>query len=575
MEDIRLIVDLVIALGIALGGGLVARALGMPVLIGYVLAGVVIGPNSPGVVADVGRVELMANVGVAFLMFALGVEFSLSQLLAVRRIALTAALLQFPLSFVLGWAVGVVMGWDSRAALLLGVAFLPSSSIVMIKLTLGRGETTSPYARAALGLGVLQDISMVPLLALLPLLEREAEGQWATFAQSIAVAILALALALVLGTRLVPRIFHLVARTGSRELFLLSIVVIALGTAYLSQVAGLSFALGAFLAGLVVSESEFDAHVLAEIIPLRDLFSTLFFVSLGMLLEPRLFLEHPWLIAAVVLTLVIGKSLAAGAGFLLSGIGPMVATPAALLTSQIGEFSFVLASIGMADGIFTLQQYSLILAIALASILLSPFALLLSPMLTPIAMKLPGVSDHALALIDREANYGTMRRHVIICGYGRVGEALAEALGRRGLAYVVIDMNPAIVHDLQQRGVPAIYGDSTAEPVLHRAGAEVARALAVTVPNVLVGAQTARVARRLNPGLDIIARAARITDLADLRGAGANEVVQPEFEAGLEFVRHVLRRQGVSAREVLSLLGRRRALFYSPGEQESVFQEET
>ena len=574
MEDVRLIVDLVLALGIALGGGLIARALGLPVLVGYILGGIVVGPNSPGLLADLGRVELMANVGVAFLMFALGVEFSLNQLLAVRRIALVTASIQFPLALLLGWGVGVALGWDSQAAILLGVAFLPSSSIVMLKLTLGRGETTSPYARVALGLGVLQDISMVPLLALLPLLQRNVESQWETLARSIGVALLALVAALVLGTRLVPRVFDVVARTGSRELFLLTIVVIALGTAYLSQEAGLSFALGAFLAGLVVSESEFDAHVLAEIIPLRDVFSTLFFVSLGMLLEPMLFLEYPGVLTWVVLALVAGKALAAGAGFLVSGVGPVVATRAALLSAQIGEFSFVLASIGLGDGIFDQEQYSLVLGIALASILVSPFALALSPTLTPLVTRLPGVSDRTLALLDREASYGTLRRHVIICGYGRVGQALAEALERRGLAYAVIDMNPAIIHDLQSRGVPAIYGDSTAEPVLYRAGAQNARALAVTVPNVLVGAQTARVARRMNPAIDIVARAARFTELQDLRDAGANEVVQPEFEAGLEFVRHVLRRQGVSTREVLSLMGRRRALFYNAGEPDSVFQEE-
>jgi monovalent cation:H+ antiporter-2, CPA2 family len=575
VEDIRLIVDLVTALGIALAGGLVARRFGVPVLVGYILAGIVVGPHSPGLAADAGRVELMANLGVAFLMFALGVEFSLAQLMAVRRVAFVAGSIQFPLTILLGIVIGEVLGWDHQASILLGVAFMVSSSIVMIKLTLGRGEAASPYARAALGLGVLQDISLVPLLALLPLLEEENGGLLLTLTRSVGAAIIALVLVIVLGTRLVPRIFFYVARTGSRELFLLTIVVIALGTAYVSHQAGLSFALGAFLAGLVVSESEFDAHVLAEIIPLRDLFSTLFFVSLGMLMEPTYFLRHPGMLIAVLVALVCGKTLAAGIGFALSGIGPVVATKAALLTSQIGEFSFVLASIGLSHAILDDGQYSLILGIALASILVSPFLLFLAPALTPLFARFPSAGDDSLARIDAEADFGMMRRHVIICGYGRVGRALEEALTRRGLGFVVIDLNPATVHELQSRGIPALYGDSTAEPVLHRAGAHAARAMAVTIPNFMVNAQTTRLARRMNSGIDIITRAARFDELQDLRDAGANEVVQPEFEAGLEFVRHVLRRQGVPAREALAVVGRRRALFYRPDEADGVFQEES
>jgi CPA2 family monovalent cation:H+ antiporter-2 len=563
------------ALGIALVGGLVARRLGIPVLVGYVLAGIVVGPHSPGLAADTGRVELMANLGVAFLMFALGVEFSLAQLIAVRRVASLTAAVQFPATILLGILVGEALGWDHQAAILLGVAFMVSSSIVMIKLTLGRGEATSPYARAALGLGVLQDITMVPLLALLPLLEEDNGGLVLTLTRSVGVAILALVLVVVLGTRLVPFIFFHVARTGSRELFLLTIVVIALGTAYASHLAGLSFALGAFLAGLVVSESEFDAHVLAEIIPLRDLFSTLFFVSLGMLMDPALFADHPVMLVVVLIVLVAGKTVAAGIGFVLSGVGPVVATKAALLTAQIGEFSFVLASIGLSHEILDDDQYSLILAIALASILVTPFLLFLAPSLTPLFAQLPGATERTLATIDQEAHYGMIRRHVIICGYGRVGQALEDALTRRGLQFVVIDLNPAIVQELQSRGIPALYGDSAAEPVLHRAGAQAARAIAVTIPNFMVGAQTARLARRMNPGIDIITRASRFDELQALRDAGANEVVQPEFEAGLEFVRHVLRRQGVSAREALSLVGRRRAMFYRPNEPDTIYQEES
>jgi CPA2 family monovalent cation:H+ antiporter-2 len=574
MEDIGLIIDLVLTLGIALIGGLIARRLGMPVLIGYIIAGIAIGPRTPGLTADAERVELMANLGVAFLMFALGVEFSLAHLLAVRKIAFTTGAIQMPLSFLLGFGVGEALGWRIQAAALLGLAFLACSSIVIIKLTLSRGEATSPHARAALGLGILQDLSLIPLLTLIPVLETNTDGVFFTLVKSVSMAAIALIAVIVLGTRLVPRIFYIIARTGTRELFLLSIVVIALGTAYASHQAGLSYALGAFLAGLVVSESNFDAHVLAEIIPLRDVFSTLFFVSLGMLLDPGLFIDHPFVVAAVVAVLIVGKTLISLAGFLASGVGPVVASKASLLTSQIGEFSFLLASIGLSHAIIDNDQYSLILGIAIASILATPLLLMAEPYITPYVERLPFPRHDLMTTDESEETVWELRDHVIICGYGRVGQALSETLINRQLEFVVIDMNPAVVQELHDLGIPALYGDSAAEPVLHRAGAVRARILAVTVPNTIVAVRTSRIAKAMNPRLDIVVRAARAFELPALRRAGASEVVQPEFEAGLEFMRHVLRYQGVSAAETQEIIDRRRLRFYQDESLALSFQED-
>lgn len=567
MDDIGLIIDLVLTLGIALVGGMVARQLGMPVLIGYIIAGIALGPQTPGFVADAERVELMANLGVAFLMFALGVEFSLNELAAVRRVALTAGALQMPLSILLGFLVGLALGWDLQAAALLGLAFMACSSIVVIKVTLGRGEATSPHARAALGLGILQDISMVPLLALLPVLEADTDGLLMTLGRSLSVAALALVAVIVIGTRLVPRIFTLVARYGTRELFLLTIMVIALGTAYAAHLAGLSFALGAFLAGLVVSESDFDAHVLAEIIPLRDVFSTLFFVSLGMLLEPQTLMEYPFEIAIVVLVLVFGKAIISTAGFLLTDVGPVLASKAGILTSQIGEFSFLLASIGLSHAIIDADQYSFILAIALGSILATPLLLMVQPPITRLVERLPVLQGDQAAVINDQTTYSGLRDHVVISGHGRVGQALSETLIRRNLPFSVIDMNPGVIQPLLDRGIPALYGDGTTELVLERAGIAHARILAVTVPNTVVAARASRIARSMNPEIDIVVRASRRVDLPELREAGANEIVQPEFEAGLEFMQHVLRYQGVPQEETQELVAQRRRRFYRETEE--------
>ncbi len=246
MEDIGLIIDLVMTLGIALVGGSIARRLGMPVLVGYILAGIVIGPKTPGLVADAERVELMANLGVVFLMFALGVEFSLAQLLSVRKIVVITGAIQMPATVLLGTGVGIALGWDIKSAVLLGLAFLACSSIVVIKLTLSRGEATSPHARAALGLGILQDLSLIPLLALLPIPKSDTTEIVLSLVKSLLMAAAALLVVIVVGTRLVPKVFNFIAMSGTRELFLLTIMVIALGTAYASHEAGLSYASGPF-----------------------------------------------------------------------------------------------------------------------------------------------------------------------------------------------------------------------------------------------------------------------------------------------------------------------------------------
>ena len=564
VEDLRLVVDLVLVLGAAFLGGMAAQRLGQPILLGYVLAGVLIGPNTPGLVADRERVELLANLGVAFLMFALGVEFSLAELLRVRRIALLAASIQIPLTIALGAAVGAMIGWSVQASLLLGGAFAISSSIVALKLLLGRGETESAQAKVALGLGVVQDLSLVPMLALLPLLTGEEGNLGLALFRSLGIAAAALAAVIVLGTRLVPHVLFAVARTGSRELFLLTVVLIAFGTALASHEAGLSFALGAFLAGIVVSESEFDSQVLAEIVPLRDLFATLFFVAVGMLLEPRFIVDHLGVVLSAIVALVLGKLVITGGAFLAAGVDHRTTTLAAALMAQMGEFSFVLAGVGLAERVITGEQHGLILGTALGSIVAVPGLLALAPTLIGVASHLPGVPSQEREQAGPEPETGPRSRHVVICGYGRVGAELGEALARRGFAYSVIDLNPATVRHLRERGIPAYYGDAGSEALLLRAGVERARTIAVTTPDTVTARAAIRYARRLNPHIHVIARATAGGEIRVLERVGADEVVQPEFEAGLEFVRRVLAWHGVGSREASLLLAHRRSAFYRP-----------
>ncbi|MEA2512242.1 MAG: monovalent cation:H+ antiporter-2, family [Thermomicrobiales bacterium] len=544
---------------------MIALRLRLPVLVGYILAGVLIGPNTPGLDADRDRILLLANLGVAFLMFALGVEFSLNELLQVRRIALVAGAIQLPLTIALGAGVGLLVGWSLAASLLLGGAFAISSSIVAIKLLLGRGEVESPHATVALGLGIVQDLSLVLMLAFLPVMAGEGDDLGPALVRSVITAAVALLIVLVVGVRVVPRLLFIVARTGSRELFLLTIVLIALGTALAAHEAGLSFALGAFLAGIVVSESEFDSQVLAEIIPLRDLFATLFFVAVGMLLDPDFVIHHAGTVVLLIAALVVGKLIITGGAYLAAGVDHRTATLAAILLAQMGEFSFVLASVGLEDHVIDDDQYALILAAALGSILLVPALLAASPTLVALAAAMPGVSAQERIQVGTEPAHNEPGRHVVICGYGRVGRELGEALRRRGFGYTVIDLNPAIVRELRAQGIPAYYGDSGSEALLRRAGVPRARTIAIATPDLVASRATIRHAREMNPDIRVVARAPSGDEGESLSGTGADEVVQPEFEAGMEFVRRVLRWQGVSLQETTALLARRRTAFYEPG----------
>jgi CPA2 family monovalent cation:H+ antiporter-2 len=570
LEDLRLIVDLVLVLGAAFLGGMIAQRLKLPVLVGYILAGVIVGPNTPGLTADGDRVLLLANLGVAFLMFALGVEFSLHELMRVRKVATTAGLLQIPLTILVGIGAGQLIGWSMKASLLLGGAFAISSSIVALKLLVGRGEFESPQGTIALGLGVVQDLSLVVMLAFLPVISGNGDDFFVGLTKSIATAAIALAVVFFLGIRLVPRVLFAVAKTGSREMFLLTVVLIALGTALAAHEAGLSFALGAFLAGIVVSESEFDSQVLAEIVPLRDLFATMFFVSVGMLLDPGFMLNHAGAVAVIVGMLVAGKLLITGGAFLAAGVDHHTATLAAILLAQMGEFSFVLAGVGLEDHLINRDQYGLLLAGALGSILVVPAMLTAAPALVAVSAFLPGVSRQERAQEGPERPPVEQARHVVIAGYGRVGRELGNVLAKRGFAYSVIDLNPAIVRDLRDESIPAFYGDAGTAALLHKAGISRARTLAVATPDLVTAQAAIRIARAANPGIRVIARAPGSGEGAVLAEIGANEVVQPEFEAGMEFVRQVLRWHGVSLQETTTLLSRRRGVFYGQLSEDTI-----
>lgn len=565
MEDVSLIVNLVLAVGMAAVGGLGARLVGQPVLLGYIVAGLVIGPNTPGLVADRGHVILLANLGVALLMFALGVEFRLSGMLSMRRVAFVGAGLQVPLTVVLGAATGMMAGWSLPSSLLLGGAFAISSSIVALKVLLGRGEGRSAQARVTIALSIVQDLSLVPMLAVLPALAGANEGG-SHFAQdlvrSLLLATAALGAAMVIGTRVVPILLGFVARTGSRELFLLVVVAVALGTALAVERAGLSLGLGAFLAGIVVSESDFDSQVLADIVPIRDVFAPLFFVAVGMLVDPGLLAAQWPVVLAMLAALVIGKIVITGGALLAAGIDHRTSTLAAALLATMGEFSFVLAGEGLTHGLIDDGQYGIILSTALLSMLVCPGLVSAAPRLVAVAMRLPGVAAQERAAAGPDGPHAEMADHTIICGHGRVGAELGAALSAQGLPWGAIDVDPTAVRALRRRGVPAVYADAASEIALRRLEVERAAVLAVATPDLVTAEAAIRIARHLNPEIRVIARATSTGDVGVVGAAGADEVVQPEFEAGMEFVRRVLAWQAVAPEAIGAGIARRRSAVY-------------
>jgi monovalent cation:H+ antiporter-2, CPA2 family len=566
VHDAHLILTIGVALAVAFVGGIIARRLGLPVIIGYLVAGLVIGPSTPGYHADTETVQVLAELGVAFLMFSLGVEFSLKELLSIRKLALGGGSVQVASSIVLGALIATLLGWTWQSAILFGMIVSLSSSIVAIKMLLLRGEAGTRHGRATAGIAIFQDLALVPLLVLLPLLADTGGNILRGLAQSVGTAVVVLGLVVLLGLRLVPWLLEIVAGTGSRELFMLAVIVIALGTALGTEQAGLSLAVGAFLAGLVVSESDFSHQVLADIIPLREVFATLFFVSIGMLLNVSYLTHHIAVVLIVITAIVLGKFV------ILAGVTRGFGLPlsSALLVgvflSQIGEFSFILASEGFRLGMIETGDYNLILAAAAGTMMLTPLVVASAPHGFRAAGRLgsrwapspsvftEGVEQHA--------------RHTIVCGYGRLGAELVGALNRRGFYCVVVDSNAAAVRQAVADGIPAMYGDAGNPEVLRHLGIERARALAVAISDPISTETAVVLGRQMNPRLDIIARARSHEQTRHLRELGATEVIQPEFEASLEMIRHVLHTYGLDHRQVSAIVQRRREAYYLPDEDE-------
>lgn len=551
--------DIAIIIVAALLGGLLAQRLRQPLIVGYILAGVVVGPYTGGItVGDVETITLLAEIGVALLLFALGIEFSLKDLQPVRYIALIGTPIQMGLTIALGYGIGALLGLDWITAIWLGAAIATSNTMIILKTLASRGLIGTLSSRVMIGILIVQDLCIMAIVIVLPHI-----GDWATGLPALGWAVVRAALFLatmvLIGTRLVPALMRQVARWNSRELFLLTVTALGLGIGYVTYLVGLSFAFGAFVAGIVISESDYSHQALSEIIPLRDLFAMLFFASVGMLLDPMFLLENLPTVLLVALIVLVGKGLIFGG--LALGFGYRNVVPLALSFGmfQMGEFSFVLTRTGFNAGVFDADLYALLLTVALVTILVTPLAF---QSVTPLyawqrRRRAPTYTSYALP-------EDGLQEHVVIAGAGRVGQYVAHVLQRLQLDFVAVELDQYRVEENRAAGYPVIYGDAAQPTVLEAAGLGRARLLLITTPAIAVTQTIVDYVHRIYPHLHIVARAEGQEPMQTLHELGVYEVVQPEFEAALEIVRQALLHLAVPAQEIQVYTDQVRQERYAP-----------
>jgi len=541
-------------------GGLLARACGLPLLVGYVVAGVALGPNTSGpTVSSVHDVELLAEIGVALLLFAIGLEVSLRDLGPVRKIALAGGPLQIVMTA--GFGALVVRGLTGASwtdAMWFGAMVSLSSTMVVLKMLSADGTTQTLASRVMIGLLVVQDLAVVPMLIVLPRLA-VLEGAGGDIAQALLTAVAFLVGMLVVGTRVLPWLLRQVLKLGSRELFLVAVVAAGVGVGFLTYRLGLSFALGAFIAGLVISESELSHQALSDVVPLRDIFALIFFVSVGMLFDPRYVLSHGVLVGTVVVAMVMGKALITGVIARSFGYIYMAPWLVGLGLAQVGEFSFVLARTGLSSGALGKDTYDLALSSTVLSMTLSPLVFRAAGPLSRAWLKVYPTAAPAPLPVPR-----VTRDHIVVAGYGRTGRAVAISLRDAQVPTVIVELNHQMLEAAGEDGLEdRIWGDVSSEEILRAAHVEEAKVLVVAVPDWQAVQLAIERARQLNPGLYIVARATTSRHLSRMATLGVNAVVQPEFEGGVEMMRQALRHLEHPEKEIERLTEEVREALYS------------
>ncbi|QOY91944.1 cation:proton antiporter [Paludibaculum fermentans] len=559
MHDIELILTITGGLSAALLLGYLTHRIGLSPIVGYLLAGLIVGPHTPGFVADRHLADQLAEIGVILLMFGVGLHFHLKDLLAVRAVALTGALCQSIAATALGAWTAHAFGWSWPSGIVFGLALSVASTVVLTRVLSDNGDLHSRTGRIAVGWLVVEDLFTVLVLVLLPALFGPGAQDASGLPMALGLAMLKIGVlavfTFVVGGRLIPRLLAGIAATHSRELFTLAVLAIALGIAVASAYwFGASMALGAFLAGMVVGQSEFSQRAASEALPMRDAFAVLFFVSVGMLFDPRQLLHSPGVAAVALSIVLIGKPLAAFVIVVLMHHGSKVALGVAVALAQIGEFSFILAAVGKSLKILSEDAANILVAASIASIALNPVLYRLVGPAEAWLRRHPGLwrrlNPEDLPADDDSGRKASPAHQAVVVGYGPIGQTVTRLLAQRGIEPTVIELNVDTARRLRSEGVHAIYGDASQREILESAGLERAFSLILTAPATAESTEMIRLAREINPTIQVLARSAFHGETAGIRSAGATHVFSGEGEVALAMTEYILQQLGATPEQL-------------------------
>ena len=552
--------DIIIIILAGLVSGFIAHKLKLPLIIGYIFAGIIVGPYTGGVtVTNIHQIELLAEIGVALLLFSIGLDLSFKEIKEVKKIALIGTPIQLVLTIAYGFGIGYFLNFTWAASVILGAIISLSSTMIVFKTLMSRGLMGTLSSKVMIGILIVQDLAAVPMMIIIPQMNNFTQSLYDlgfTLLKGVAV----LALVIILGTKSIPFLLKQVSRLDSHELFLISITALGLGTGYLTYKVGLSFALGAFLTGMVLNKSDYNYKALNDIIPLRDIFGLIFFTSIGMLIDLSFIKNNIAAVLLLVALIIIGKFIIFSLLSRAFGYFNVIPLAVGLGLSQVGEFSFVLARLGLSANQMTNETYSIILSSSVITMIISPF----------LAMATVPLYSLKYKFFKKETIQTTnfpdtgLRDHVVIAGGGRVGGNIASIFQNLGFQFVIIEQDYDRFEKSKQRGVPVIFGDASQGTVLSAAQVEKSRLLLLTIPSIIIAREIVREVLKLNPRLDIIARSDNLDDTNELRALNVYEVVQPEFEASLEIIRQSLLHLNIPVVAIQKYIDETRRQLYSP-----------
>jgi CPA2 family monovalent cation:H+ antiporter-2 len=579
LHEIPILTDLLIIFGLAIPVIYTCHKLHIPSLVGLLITGIMIGPNALVVIESQHEVEILAEIGIILLLFVIGLEFSLEELSRIQNVVLLGGTIQVLGAIGITSAIAIYVGFPVNQAVFLGFLVALSSTAIVLKMMQDRGEFNTQQGQNMLGILIYQDVAIVPLILLTPFLAGTGQSLLQEFSLLFVAGVATALLVVVLARYVVPHLLHGIASTRQRDLFLISVVFLVMLICWFTAKIGLSLSLGAFLAGLIISESEYSHEAIAHVVPFRDVFTSLFFVSMGILLNPFVFVDHPGII--LILTAIgmgIG-TLTAGLAILVLGYPLSVAFAVSVGLNQIGEFSLILSKVGLEYNLLSPENYQLFLAVAVLSMMLTPFEYRL---VTRIMPHIPKISLYDWfssegGTTDHEVESETLSDHIIVVGYGPTGQTVVEAAERADLPNVIVELNPNTVHELKKRDRPVLYGDAGQEAVLNHLNVQSARALVVTIGDPAAEKRIVRLARSMNPDLYILARTRFISEVDQLKELGADEIISEELETSLNLFENILRKYLVTEEEIerISESIRKNSPYHDPGDTESTTRGES